>query len=338
MFAVLALALCLGTGAALLWPILRPRGGAGGPSARRVYEDQLAEVDRDAARGLLGPDEARAARVEVERRLLDAARRHHSDAPGVSRSGRLVFAGLAALTPLLAGALYLALGNPELVSAPPAPPASQAALADAPTVETLAARLRADPDDADGWAQLARLLANEGRAAEALPAYAQAVRLTDGRDLLLLGEQAEQTVIAANRRVTPEARDAFARILAAEPGDARAATYLAIYDAQAGDLPAATARLRALLGSAPGDAPWRPRVEDLLARMEASLVQSAQIEAMVSGLADRLAENPDDVEGWRRLAVSYGVLDRQAEAEAAWREVLRLRPGDEEALTALGEE
>ena len=336
MFAVLAIALCLGAAAILLWPILRPGADRVGAVASLIYEDQLAEVEREADRGLLGPAEAAAARAEVERRLLTAARAERAEAGGRSRAGRLALAAFAASVPVLGGLAYLATGNPDLASAPsggraaPAPPS-----ADAPTVATLTERLRAAPEDADAWAQLARLLARQGRPADALPAYAEAIRLTDGRDLLLLGEQAEQTVIAASNRVTPEARALFERVLAAQPGDARATTYLAIADAQDGDLAAATARLRALLATAPPDAPWRPRVEELLARLEADAAQAARIEGMVEGLAARLAEAPDDAEGWRRLARSYDVLGRTEDAAAAWAEVLRLVPGDEEATAAL---
>ena len=332
MFAALAIALCLGTAAALLWPLLRPGRTGAAATASAIYEDQLAEVDRDAARGLLGEAEAAAARAEVERRLLTAARAERDEAAGRSRAGRLGLAAFAALIPFAGGLAYLVTGNPGL---PSAPSATGPVVADAPTVETLTARLRAEPEDADAWAQLARLLASEGRPGDALPAYAEAVRLTEGRDLLLLGEQAEQTVIAANRRVTPEARALFARVLAAQPGDARATTYLAIADAQDGDLARAADRLRRLLANAPGDAPWRPRVAALLASLNAELGQAAMIEAMVESLAARLAENPDDVQGWRRLARSYEVLGRTEDAAAAWTMVSRLAPDDAEAGAAL---
>src|SRR6185312_6935910 len=39
---------------------------------RAVYRDQLRELERDAARGLIGPREAATARLEIERRLLAA--------------------------------------------------------------------------------------------------------------------------------------------------------------------------------------------------------------------------------------------------------------------------
>ncbi|MGB1962710.1 MAG: tetratricopeptide repeat protein, partial [Candidatus Puniceispirillaceae bacterium] len=43
----------------------------------------------------------------------------------------------------------------------------------------------------------------------------------------------------------------------------------------------------------------------------------AMIEGMVSRLAERLAENPGDVEGWRRLGRAYEVLGRPADAVSA---------------------
>ena len=41
-----------------------------------VYRDQLAELDRDAARGLIGAAEAEEARAEIARRILKIAGEH----------------------------------------------------------------------------------------------------------------------------------------------------------------------------------------------------------------------------------------------------------------------
>lgn len=48
--------------------------------------------------------------------------------------------------------------------------------------------------------------------------------------------------------------------------------------------------------------------------------RAEMIEAMVEGLSARLEADPDDLQGWRMLARSYGVLGRHEEAAAAWRE------------------
>jgi cytochrome c-type biogenesis protein CcmH len=73
--------------AALLWPIYPPRRGRGWTTEAglrdaelAVYRDQLAEIDRDVARGLIDPAEAQATRNEVSRRMLAAGRPRGPDA------------------------------------------------------------------------------------------------------------------------------------------------------------------------------------------------------------------------------------------------------------------
>ena len=63
---------------AVLWPLTRkPRAAAGSDIV--VYQDQLEEIERDRAAGLIGETEAEAARIEISRRLLAAADAHHAD-------------------------------------------------------------------------------------------------------------------------------------------------------------------------------------------------------------------------------------------------------------------
>ena len=57
---------------AVLWPLSRSSAPRAGGNEATVYRDQLAEIDRDAAAGLIGVSEAEAARVEISRRLLAA--------------------------------------------------------------------------------------------------------------------------------------------------------------------------------------------------------------------------------------------------------------------------
>ena len=58
---------------AVLWPLGRARAPHGAGNDIAVYRDQLDEVARDRAAGLIGEAEAEAARVEVSRRLIAAA-------------------------------------------------------------------------------------------------------------------------------------------------------------------------------------------------------------------------------------------------------------------------
>src|SRR4051795_185413 len=96
---------------AVLWPLGRVRTPAAEGNDLAVYRDQLEEIARDRALGLIGAAEAEAARVEVSRRLIAAA---DSQAPnaaasvsgGTLRRRAAALAVLIAL-PALAAALYL---------------------------------------------------------------------------------------------------------------------------------------------------------------------------------------------------------------------------------------
>src|SRR5689334_6379370 len=58
---------------AILWPFAFGGGVTRSGSDIAVYNDQLAEIDRDKNAGLIGSAEAEGARIEVSRRLLRAA-------------------------------------------------------------------------------------------------------------------------------------------------------------------------------------------------------------------------------------------------------------------------
>jgi cytochrome c-type biogenesis protein CcmH len=57
-------------------------------------------------------------------------------------------------------------------------------------------------------------------------------------------------------------------------------------------------------------------------------VDKGQIAAMTEKLAARLKDKPDDVEGWTMLGRSYMVLEKPAEAVAAYAQAVKLRPED----------
>ncbi len=130
MFWILAAALTAITALAILSPLRRGRGGAAPAAAYdlRVYRDQLAEVERDLDRGVIGPDDAQRLRAEIGRKVLDADRRAALSAPA-ARGGRALWPAVA-LAAMLAGAvaLYLREGVP---GAPDMPLAERFAAADA---------------------------------------------------------------------------------------------------------------------------------------------------------------------------------------------------------------
>jgi cytochrome c-type biogenesis protein CcmH len=105
--------------AAAIFAVLLPLGLGGRPQSGGreavVYSDQLQEIDRDVASGLIGQAEAEAARVEIGRRLLAVEDQDAGAALKPSVPWRRAAAGLALVgLPLLAVGIYLPLGSPRL--------------------------------------------------------------------------------------------------------------------------------------------------------------------------------------------------------------------------------
>ncbi|MEY3307650.1 MAG: c-type cytochrome biosis protein CcmI, partial [Pseudomonadota bacterium] len=75
-FWIAAAGIGLAVTALLLLALLRGRAGDEPAAAYdlRVYRDQLREVDRDLARGVIAPADAERLRTEVARRVLEADR------------------------------------------------------------------------------------------------------------------------------------------------------------------------------------------------------------------------------------------------------------------------
>lgn len=372
LFLAVAAALCLATLALMLMPLLRRSPPAAPTRAEfdlSLYRDQLAEVDKEASRGLLGAAEAQAARIEVKRRLLaaaDAARGGTASvAAGAGGRRWAIPAFLALLVPGATAALYFFLGQPEMPDQPlaerqaremlaaGASPEEMVSLADA--VAKLEQRLQARPNDAEGWFLLGRSYLTMRRYSEALRALTEARRLAPAQPQVV-DAYAEGALAAAGGRVDEKTSEALSTLLTLDPGNPKARFLLGLKRAQQGDPAGAAQDWADLLASAPADAPWLPTVREHLNRAaaqagldpatvqplaetqapaaaipgpsEADIAASARmsaedrqrmIDAMVERLASRLAENPDDVEGWRNLARAWDILgepEKAAEARA----------------------
>lgn len=139
--------------------------------------------------------------------------------------GAAVTASLALATALL----YLVVGTPAALDpAQRTPPTTMDA-----AIEQLRAELERDPDQPEGWRILARAYASEGRTAEAMQAYAQAIERAPDADVLT--EAAETRARDnANRRFDDEAVAMLRRALELQPAHQRARWFLGIAQRQAG--------------------------------------------------------------------------------------------------------
>jgi cytochrome c-type biogenesis protein CcmH len=363
--------------ASVLYVLLRPLVNGGADEASRaafdatVYRDQLTEVEADRERGLIGDADAEAARIEIARRLLaaDAEARGDGNAEA-KRSERLVALGLAVMLPLLALGVYLVYGSPRLPDQPLVarlqdPAASQDLQVLVAKVE---ARLREHPEEGEGWDAIAPVYMSWRRYTDAAEAFRRSVRLLGESPKRLTG-YGHAIVLANNGVVTEDARKALERALVLDPNLIEPRLLLAIAKEQDGQFAAAAEAWRAMLATAPQDAPWRKLVEERLAQDEARLAgkavpqapvatgpqggagptsadvaaaqqvspadRQAMIETMVQRLADRLAQDSDDLPGWLKLVRAYSVLDRKDEAVKALARAKTTFSGNAEALEQL---
>ncbi len=255
----------------VLMPLIRRAEDGPGRGAfdAAVYRDQLAEIERDVGRGLLGRGEADAARVEVERRLLAAA---DLDLPVAAaapprRRGRATAIALGVAVPAMAAVLYLALGSPLVPGAPFAAREAERAMAagqaNKAQFEALAARLakrlETSPDELEGWRLLARSYKTLERFDDAAKAYRRAIALVKGEpkiSAVLSAAYGEVLVMAADGMVTPKARAAFTQAVAKDAANPMARYYLGLALYQQGNTSAALVIWIELARAAPAAAPW----------------------------------------------------------------------------------
>ncbi len=351
---------------ALLWPMSRrpalaglPEGEARIATETGFYRDQLREIDRDAARGLLAAPEAEAARAEAARRLLRASREPGRTAGAMGepalRRRRAASAFALSTVPLVALLVYGIYGSPDLPAQPQAERLAHAKTAGNDLAAALAqieAHLAKAPEDGRGWTVIAPVYLRLGRTEDAIKAYENSLRLL-GDDAGRLADYGEALVAAGDGVVSAKARDAFERALKQDPKAVKPQFYLARAAEQDGDRETARARYAALAAAAPPEAPWLPMVRDSLARLDGTTVppaaaagnpggnpgmseeQRGMIRGMVEGLAQRLAEKGGSPEEWGRLVRSYVVLGDRPKAEATLSQARTALGGDPGKRAAL---
>jgi cytochrome c-type biogenesis protein CcmH len=301
--------------AVLLVPFLRQPQGPPSSDAdfnSAVYRDQLQELDRDAARGLIGGAEAQAARNEISRRLLQVAK------PRTAAKGNRYAVLAVALVPLLALPIYAKYGSPRSPDV-----ALQERLKGAIANQDFAALVAAverhlakNPNDVDGWRVLAPGYRREGRWSDAAEAYANVLRLAPPTAEAIT-DYGEMLVYANEGMVTDEAQRAFTEALKLDSKNERAQNFYDLSLQQEGKVPA------------PSD--------DQMAAVQAMPAQDQQamIAGMIDGLEQRLGTDSHDLEGWKRLIRARRVSNDVDKAKASLVLALNIFKDEPASLKAL---
>lgn len=377
-FWILATCLSVAGVAWMVWPLLRkPRAV---PTRAEfdiaVYRDQLSEIDRDIARGILSETEGEATRTEVSRRLLTAADGAEIGAPNSTRRSGIV--ALVMAVALMGGtvALYLDLGAPGEPDNPlsaradeirPSQAVAERTLDDAGTaplfdpdtvepeyaqmIEQLRNVLASRPDDLRGLRLLANALGRTGDFRAAYAAQAQVLELVDDAATAEdYGTYAELMILAVGGYVSPEAEQALASALKRDPKHPVARYYAGLTMAQTNDPRTAYAIWIELLREGPPDAPWVSAIRGQIA----GVAQAAGL-AVPDTVAAPPLRGPDaediaaaeDMSDEDRTDMIRGMVDRlgsrlatEGGTASEWAQLIRALGvlGEKERATAILEE
>jgi cytochrome c-type biogenesis protein CcmH len=304
----------------------------------------------------LTAEQARAAQIEIERRVL-ALDEGKKFLPAKLPGHHLTLA-MAVILPLLGFGFYLLLGSPQLPSQSATERLAEERERTSPEVQALEAKVAQSPSDAQAWIDLARAYGDLDRSKDAVGAFANAMSL--GRtDIDILRQYAHAAILAQQGMVAADAQNALRRVLALDSTDATARFFLALAKAQADDIEGALTDWLALERDLPAEAPLRqavtenidkaarslgrdpaqlpgraagtaqsgPSSEDMAAAAQMSPEErEAFIRSMVERLAAKMKDNPQDLDGWMRLANAYRVLKEYDQARDAWGKAADLAP------------
>lgn len=336
-FWIIIAGIALTAGAILGLALLKGRVGAVPPAAYdlQVYRDQLKEVDRDLARGVLSPEDAKRVCAEVSRRVLaaDSQLREGGDTGGQPKAAGLAMACVSALV-LLGGsvALYDYLGVPGARDLPLKTriAASDAARSDRLSQAEAEARMppidvspqineefialmkqlrdtvAARPNDIQGLTLLMRNEARLGNMDAAQDAQARIIKIkgpeATAQEYATL---ADLMISAAGGYVSREAEAALRDALQRDPLHPTARYYLGLYLLQVDRPDSAFRTWSQLLEESRPDAPWvgpiRSRIEEVAWRAGVNNYQLPPLEEL-------RGPGAEDVEAAQELSTE----DRQA--------------------------
>lgn len=348
-----------------------------------IFADQLAELDRDVARGVVSASDADAARVEIKRNILRQVRSGGRAVSGKKRAGRLGLMVALIAMPIFSIGYYSQFGNPGLsgIAVSDQREAREERQRVIALTSQLKSRLEADASGgpSDGWMLLGQTYMRLGSFEEAASAFSIVSKRPEA-DSAVFSMLAEALIAKENGIVTPAADKAIDEAAERDAANPAVTFYRALSLQQSGQSAAAHDLIVARLEAADGFYPWMealigqanrigagigrdpislaqfapmapaagPTAEDVEAASELTAEERGEfIRSMVERLAQRLEDEPGDLDGWLRLGRAYSVLGDTEGAVKAYQAAANLSdalPADDprksvaqKALEALSE-
>jgi cytochrome c-type biogenesis protein CcmH len=262
----------------------------------KVYRDQLRDIDRDLARGVISDIDAEPVRVEISRRILAADARIQAASGAdddTGAQGRMMAVVLVVVLVAGSAGLYLVMGAPgygdlglerrvemanlardgrpdqgDAEARIPAAPVADMDPGYVALIKQLREKVAANPDDLQGQVLLSRHEARSGDFVAAHRAQAQVIALM-GETVTSrqYAEYGELLIVAANGYVSPEAEEALRTALELDPRDGPSRYYWGLMLGQIGRPDLAFRVWEGTLRQGPDNAPWLVPIRDSIAEM-----------------------------------------------------------------------
>ncbi|MEN8214009.1 MAG: c-type cytochrome biogenesis protein CcmI [Pseudomonadota bacterium] len=243
LFILVAAIMLLAALAGLALPLLRKPESAGIDRDQQnlaIARERLAELEAGNNAGEISDEEFQQVKSEVEKTLADELQ----GAPIAQRSstsaGALGVAAIGVLLPLMTLALYIALGSPQLINGATAQQQAAQAHGEADQqsveqlVQSLAERLKSEPENAEGWFLLGRSLLSMGKYGEAAKAFEVVDKLDPDNPSVMLA-LANAAAMEQNGKIGGRPSELVDRALALDPDNTMALWLAGIAAEERGD-------------------------------------------------------------------------------------------------------
>lgn len=219
-----------------------------------IYRDQFAKLEQDLAEGTLSRDDYAQARKELQRRVLED--NQAADETATVRAPRKTMVGIAIAVPVVAGALYLLLGNPGAMLGGDGLPPGHGQMATQQDLEkmvaALAAKLESEPTNYKGWSMLARSYKAMNRPQEAQRAFEKAGSFIDD-DAQALASYADVVATNAGGNLAGKPTELIQKALKVDPNNPMALWLQGTAQYQAQQYPKAAETWEKLAAMLPAD-------------------------------------------------------------------------------------
>ena len=244
---------------------------------------------------------------------------------------------LVSVVPVVAGVLYVSLGNPAALN-PTAAPATSAAAAPhgsgdvtdpqiVAMIDRLAEKMKANPDDPKGWFLLGRSYFKMGRYDEAVAALAEASKRVP-ENATLLADQAEAIAMTQGQKLAGRPAELLKRALELDPNDPKTIAMSGAVASERGDADTAIKLYQRLKALVPPNSEESQQIDQVIAELQESrkgapAVAAAPPAAPAAAPAKAIAAPPASVAA--SGAAGAGVSGR---VEIDPKLAARMAPGD----------